>query len=128
MAGMSLSVKNVKQQRHYAILPGIGLGARGVMKCDIPAQKENKMKAEIKKIVLGLGKKDIELTVDQAKKLHGLLDEMFGKKNIYDIRPYPYPIVIERARPYWIDTTPQWTCDDAQFSYTSDNHTMSLSL
>ena len=38
-------------------------------------------KAEIKRIVLDyFGEKEIELSLEQAKMLHGLLDEMFGKK------------------------------------------------
>ena len=34
------------------------------------------MKAEIKKIVLDLSGKEVELTLEQAKQLHSLLDEM----------------------------------------------------
>ena len=37
--------------------------------------------AEIKKIILGLGKnKNVELSLTQAKKLYDLLDEIFGVK------------------------------------------------
>lgn len=43
-------------------------------------------KTEIKRIVLQLGKKEISLTVDEAKKLKELLSEMFGKEVIKEIR------------------------------------------
>ena len=67
-----------------------------------------KDKAIIKKIILDLGDKEIELTVEQAKKLTTALDEMFGEKIAYT---YPRaPIIIERYPPY----TFYW-------SYTSGN-------
>jgi hypothetical protein len=39
-------------------------------------------KAEIKRIVLDLGDKEVTLSVEQAKKLKNLLSEMFGKEVI----------------------------------------------
>ncbi len=55
-------------------------------------------KAEIKTLVLDLGSKEIELTVEQAKKLHKALEEMFGEKTV-TIKEYP--VYIESQRPYW---------------------------
>ncbi len=79
-----------------------------------------KDKAEIKNIVLDLGGKEVVLTFDQAKKLSELLGEMFGEKTNY--YPHPYPILVDRIRPYWNYPEPIW-CDSgtgATMSY-SDN-------
>ena len=83
--------------------------------------------AEIKKIVLELGNKEVELNIEQAKKLHGLLDEMFGVKAM-PTYPYLYPIYIERHRPYWNCGNEIWCNSDnsIQASYSTD--TMSISL
>jgi hypothetical protein len=73
-------------------------------------------KAEIKKIVLDLGNKEINLTIGQAKKLHKVLDDMFGKDD------RTYPIIIERRRPYWSWGSESYsTINDIQMTYTSDN-------
>lgn len=40
------------------------------------------MSAEVKKIVLQLGKREIELTVAEAKELFKGLDELFGEKTV----------------------------------------------
>ena len=42
---------------------------------------------EIKKMVIKMGKKDVDLSIDEAKKLHEALDTLFGKKEVYS---YPY--------------------------------------
>ena len=91
-------------------------------------------KAEIKKIVLDLGNKEIELTIGQAKKLNAALGEMFDEKTVYVDRQ-TWPIVIERHRPYWIYSEPQWTyspntgtASNYQMSYTGETQTMSLSI
>ena len=65
--------------------------------------------AEIKKIVLDLSGKEVSLTTEQAKKLHELLDELFGKETIY----IPGPIVIERDHWWWHPTQPMWTCSNS---------------
>lgn len=64
-------------------------------------------KTEIKKIVLQLGKKDIELTVEECKKLKDLLSELFGRDVVKEVvkeihHGYPY-------RWYW--NYPQWNGD-----------------
>ena len=86
----------------------------------------------IKKIVLNLGKKQVELTPGQAKKLKEALDEMFGEKVVKEIHHHDY----WRWRPYWWDISSDtispkpdytiWSSDscNAQFS----NETMTLSL
>ena len=74
------------------------------------ANKEKVMKkAEIKKIVLNLGGKEVGLTLEQAKELHGVLDKIFGKTvPICPSYPYPsvpvssyYPIIWYQQLPYW---------------------------
>ena len=65
------------------------------------------MNNEIKKIVLDLNGKEVELTLEQAKSLHKLLDQMFGEKVIST-----YPIFVERPiyTPHWRWQDPTW-CD-----------------
>ena len=47
-------------------------------------------KTEIKKIVLQLGKKEVELTVEECKKLKEVLSEMFGKDVVKEIHHHDY--------------------------------------
>lgn len=54
---------------------------------------------EIKKIVLDLGGKEVSLTPKQAKLLHGLLDEMYGSKQIN----FPSPHIGIRQGRSWRD-------------------------
>ena len=51
-------------------------------------------KVEIKNIEFKIGKKQLNLTVEEAKKLKAILDELFGKeiiKEIREIHHYDYP-------------------------------------
>ena len=41
---------------------------------------------KINNIVLNVGKKEIVLSVDQAKKLKGLLEDLFGKEVIKEVK------------------------------------------
>jgi len=82
-------------------------------------------KAEIKKIVLDLGEKEVELTLEQAKKLNSLLGEVFDEKTSYP----SYPIVIERRRPYWWYDV--WTCstsDGTNITYSSEDNSVTYSI
>ena len=83
-------------------------------------------KAEIKKIVLDLGDKEIELSVTQAEKLTELLGNMFGKKEV-TIAP-SYPIVIERYRPYWIYGSQTWDYSSSGSYYIPENSSLCLSV
>lgn len=47
-------------------------------------------KTEIKKIVLQLGIKEVELTVEECKKLKEVLSEMFGKDVVKKIHHHDY--------------------------------------
>lgn len=65
-------------------------------------------KLKITKIELSTkeGKK-VELSLEEAKDLHGQLDELFGQKAAPFI-PYS-PIIIDRTvRPYWPGYNPIW--------------------
>lgn len=63
-------------------------------------------KTQIKKIVIEIDGKEIFLSIENAKKLHEVLDELFQKNpQTY----FPSPIIIERYRdlPYW-HSGPTW--------------------
>lgn len=71
-------------------------------------------KVEVKKIVLNISGKEVSLTVEQAKKLKGMLEEIFGKvveehHHHYDRWYYPtYPIVQPQPlSPYYWSATSQ---------------------
>lgn len=71
------------------------------------------MKKLIKKVVIELSGKDVELTLDQAKELQAALNELFGEKtrDIYIPKPHPVPEpypVIPWRRPYWPRPEPFW--------------------
>jgi len=51
-------------------------------------------KIEVQKIVIQIGKKEVSLTIGEAKELQKILDETFGKKEIVYIPSHP--VVIER--------------------------------
>jgi hypothetical protein len=82
-------------------------------------------KAEIKKIVLDLGGVEVAITFEQAKKLHGILDEMFGSKFV---NVPSYPIIIDRYRPYWFHDGPYWSSNEIQWTYTANDCTAKLSI
>jgi len=51
-------------------------------------------KIEIQKIVIQIGKKEVSLTIEEAKELQNILDQTFGKKETVYIPSYP--IIIEK--------------------------------
>jgi len=77
-------------------------------------------KVEITSLKLKLGKTEATLTVDEARKLKKVLEDIFGKETVM---VYPsYPIVIERERPYWTYPYSQpWHGDNGTLQY--DNST-----
>lgn len=86
----------------------------------------------IKKIVLDLGKKQVELTPEQCRKLKAALDEMFGKK---EEKHYHHHHDI--WWPYWYSSTstitwPQETSWEYQvtndISASYSNNTMTLKV
>jgi hypothetical protein len=77
-------------------------------------------KVEIKKVVLKIGKKEIELSLSEAKELQELLNETFGKATVISS-----PIIIERDRyhpyPYWHGTYWSTSCDSSgKYTITSN--------
>lgn len=64
------------------------------------------MKATVKKLVVELNGKDIELTMAQARELFVALGELFQEKTRDVFIPQPYPV-----RPYrWPWREPYWLC------------------
>jgi len=57
-------------------------------------------KMEIKEIVLKLGKKEVSLTVEEAKKLKELLGELFGKEIVKEIVKEEHHHY-DHYRPFW---------------------------
>ena len=57
-------------------------------------------KVEIKSIKIKIGKVEANITIEEAKKLKGLLEDIFGKEKEVVTIP-SYPIYIDRCRPYW---------------------------
>jgi hypothetical protein len=55
---------------------------------------QTELKAEVKKIVLDLGDKEIDLAPYQAKMLANILGELFSNK--IQMPPQPYPVFVER--------------------------------
>lgn len=76
------------------------------------------MSGRIKKVVLDLGGKEVTLTIEQVRNLKSALDELFGKKIIYErylpvdfprLLPYPWyfrdTVVSTPATTQWTFTT-----------------------
>ena len=83
-----------------------------------------KRKVEITSLKLKLGKTEATLTIEEARKLKKMLEDIFGKETVM---VYPsYPIIIERENPYWTYpyTQPSW-CNDG-VSLQCDNGTSQL--
>ena len=61
----------------------------------------------IAKIIVKIGNKNIELTIDEARELYDNLDDMFGDKNTITV----YPFIPEPVYPIqpWYTLTPT-TC------------------
>lgn len=87
--------------------------------------------AEIKRIVLNLGGKEVSLTIEQAKKLKEILSEMFGKdvvKEIYHHDHYPHW--------YWHWSAPAFTYGsnstakgpETEILYKASNGSLSVNL
>ena len=89
-------------------------------------------KTEIKKIVLEVEGEEIVLTVEGAKKLKALLNEIFGKDIIKEIKiverdvyipdpylPKPYP-----WKPYWEYPDKIWMGDNGNAKYLCSSNTL----
>lgn len=72
-------------------------------------------KTAIKKVVIELGGKDVELTMAQARELHAALDEIFEEK----VREVTVPVY---RRPYvWPWHEPYWLCKSGTEARLSDS-------
>ena len=76
-------------------------------------------KTAIKKMIIELNGKDVELTMEQARELKAALDELFGEK-VREVRiPEPYPVY---RRPYiWPWREPYWLCASGTKATLSDS-------
>lgn len=77
---------------------------------------------EIKKLQIKIGKKEVNLSIDEAKQLHAALGEMFGKpervEKVTEVirdRPYYWPWQSSDYRPRW-SNAPVLTCDSTSGS------------
>lgn len=74
------------------------------------------MDAKIKKIVIEVGNRQIELTEEEARKMNEVLSEMFGSKQL------GYPVFVDRIRytePSWptLPPYPTMICSGATSGY-----------
>ena len=78
-------------------------------------------KVEIEKIIIKVGDKELSLSVDEAKELKTILNELFAEKEIV----YS-PIIIEKFRRY---VYPHWeiTCGESMGSDKYGSRTILLS-
>lgn len=68
-------------------------------------------KVEITSLKLKLGRTEATLTIDEAKKLKKILEEIFGVKEVEVIRDRvvpSFPVIIEKEIPYWDYPRPIW--------------------
>lgn len=63
------------------------------------------MNRSIKRIVIELNGKDVELTMGQARELHSALNEIFGEKVREVIAPIYRPYRWPWRDPYWLCTS-----------------------
>jgi hypothetical protein len=82
---------------------------------------------KISKVELDLGGVKVELSPEQAKKLHSLLDDLFGKSYIYS---YPVPYTMSVFYPYrwgYPGTAYYGTCMGSA-KYAGDSGSLTLSV
>ena len=92
-------------------------------------------KAEIKEIVLTIGKREIRLTPEECKKLKATLEEIFGKEIVqvekhvhhdhYHDRWYYYPSYVYPT-PVYPTPTIYCTASGSNIAYTSSSGTLSI--
>jgi hypothetical protein len=79
---------------------------------------------EISKVNIKIGKKEIELSVEEAKELKEILNETFGEKGVVYI-PQPYPVYERPWRwRYWGE--PTWTYVSGGTDATTQCYTVTL--
>ena len=80
-------------------------------------------KVEITSLKLKFGKTEATLTVEEARKLKKVLEDIFGKETF---TVYPsWPIIIEKETPYWPYPYSQ-PCYGNNGTYQFDNNTKQL--
>ena len=98
---------------------------------------EKKAVCEVKKIVIKIEDKEISLTPEQAKKLKGILSEMFGKEIIKEIvkeehHHYDhwgwYPPVYVQPTPFIPNYPWSITCGGTSVTYDNQQQSINCSL
>lgn len=80
-------------------------------------------KVEVSKIVVKMGKKEVELSLAEAKELQELLNDTFGKKETVYIPGSPIYIERPYIRPY-----PYWTVTYGNSSQPTSGGALTYSL
>jgi hypothetical protein len=80
-------------------------------------------KVEVSKINIKIGKKEIPLSLNEAKELRDILNDTFGKQETVYLSGTPYP-VYPRPYRYWYPTYAPYVTYSG--SNVSDNDTYSL--
>ena len=81
----------------------------------------------IKKMVIQLGDRDIELKMEEAKKLQAALNELFGKEVIREVHHDRWPYwQWTYIHPTYITNTPTWGTNTVTSSMTTTGSSFSL--
>ncbi len=85
---------------------------------------------EIVYIIFKMGKQEVKVSVEEAKKLYGLLNEMFAQKILTVSQPYPVPQPFLPTYPwYWrYQDTFTYTCDAGTANYCADTNALTLDI
>lgn len=70
---------------------------------------------EVKEIIIKLKKKELKLSLSEAKQLQHVLDDLLSTKPA----PYIPPVIIERPSPYPL--YPTWTCSGTAVTIDMEN-------
>lgn len=78
----------------------------------------------IKKLVIKIGDKEVNLSLDEAKELQDILNRTFGGEKTIFVPTAP--VIIERP---WYPNYPHWyiTCDSTSYGDTTNCYTLTVS-
>jgi hypothetical protein len=88
---------------------------------------ENEKMVQVKSLTIKIGEREIEMTVEEAKNLKGVLDSLFEKeivvKKEIEVVPQPYPVYPNYpwwTQPLYSNTTDPNTIDQYRMISTYD--------
>lgn len=82
--------------------------------------------AEITQINIRIGEKDIPLSLNEAKELMHILQDLFGENKPATVVPIPYPVEVPRRWRYW-DYPGTWVVtNDNTLFYSNSSSTLTL--